>query len=263
VKKQIGIQIRDYISDYDIQSAMQFLGVSVGQIFLHPSLIKKAFKGLFFQDAVIYVHGSYRINLAQRSKFHPVIKRELGCMKDFNFKYYILHPGSWKEYEEKIEALDVVAKMLELFSRLFPDTHFIIENTPNKKNLLGADITDLSILLDKVPKTVPLSFCIDTAHAFAAGYPLHTEKGVDQFAQLCTDLLGGMLSLIHLNDTNDECGSGKDQHEFPGKGILGTSFLKRFFSHKIFQSIPIIIEPPTVSLLQLKQFLIELAEILH
>lgn len=263
MKKVIGVQIRDYVSDHDIQSAMKFLAIPIGQIFFYPSLLKGAFKDFFFQSNLVYVHGSYSINLAQQSEFHPVIKKELALMKNFRFKEYILHPGSWKEYDKKSHALDNVAKMLTIFSASYPDINFIIENTPNQKTLLGADLTDLSALLHTVPKTVPLSFCIDTSHAFAAGYPLHTQKGLDQFAKLCTDFLGSRISLIHLNDTHDECGSGKDQHEFPGKGMLGIPFLKRFFSYEIFRSIPMIIEPPPLSLLQLKQFLVELSEIIE
>jgi apurinic endonuclease APN1 len=263
VKRVIGVQIRDYISDNDVHNAMQFLGVPIGQIFFYPSLAKEGFKTLFFKNNPIYVHGSYRINLAQRSEFHPIIRKELTRMKDFGLKHYILHPGSWKEeHEQKSDALNRVSKMLTKFSHLYPDVHFIIENTPNKKALLGADIEDLNFLLHAIPKTVSLSFCIDTAHAFSAGYSIHTEKGLTQFAEQCTEFLSGMLSLIHLNDTHDECGSGKDQHEFPGKGILGIAFLKRFFSYKIFQSIPVIIEPPALSLVELKKFLIELYEIL-
>lgn len=263
MKRQIGIQIREYILDSDIKTTMQFLGISVGQIFIYPSLSKISFQDSFFNNSSLYIHGSYRINLAQKSAFHPVIKKELARMNDFGFNQYILHPGSWKGSEKKNEALETVSKMITFFSELYPGINFIIENTPNQKNLLGADIHDLHFILNNVSKTVPLSFCIDTAHAFTAGYVLSTQKGVDQFAQLCNDLLGGFISLIHLNDTNFECGSGQDQHELPGKGLLGVSFLKQFFSYKIFQSIPVIIEPPTLSMGQLKEFLFKLCEILN
>lgn len=263
MKRQIGIQIREYVLDSDIKATMEFLGISIGQIFIYPSLSKKSFNDSFFNDCLMYVHGSYRINLAQKSGFHPVIKKELSCMNNFGFNQYVLHPGSWKSSEKKIEALETVSKMITFFSKLYPAIHFIIENTPNQKNLLGADIHDLHFILNNVAKTVPLSFCIDTSHAFAAGYALNTHSGLDHFAQLCTDLLGGCISLIHLNDTNSECGLGQDQHEFPGHGLLGVSFLKQFFSYKVFQSIPIIIEPPAFSIIELKKFLVTLCNMLN
>jgi len=254
----IGIQIRDYKNESDIKRIIEALDISIAQIFIKNSS-KTFLKNFFSQE--LYIHGSYLINLADESEHHPVLEKELLFLSRSGFTKYVLHPGSWNGYLNKSDALKRVAKTLQHAGQRYPDITFILENTPNANKLLGADISDFHYLMNIIEKNISLSFCIDTAHAFVAGYPLHTQNGLKDFTNLCRDFFGNMIALIHLNDTLDSCGSNKDQHEIPGRGILGYSFIKRFLENPLFKSIPIIIEPPALSLSDLRSMLVEMSQL--
>ena len=95
--------------------------------------------------------------------------------------------------------------------------------------------------------TLPPScgLCLDTAHLFAAGYPVHTHAGLKQLVErLRRDGLLERVSLIHLNDSKTPFASGRDQHENPGAGYIGRSGLARVVRHPAFASIPFVLEVP-------------------
>ncbi len=90
-----------------------------------------------------------------------------------------------------------------------------------------------------------LGLCLDTAHLFAAGYPIHEETGL----QVLLDELdrAGLLSrvgLIHLNDSASELASNRDRHANPGDGLIGYEGLARIVRHPALTRIPFVLEVP-------------------
>jgi deoxyribonuclease-4 len=83
--------------------------------------------------------------------------------------------------------------------------------------------------------------CIDTCHAFAAGYDLLTDEGREALAM---KLRGYPVRLIHLNDAKGGLASGLDRHEHLGRGRIGREALGQFLSHRMFRDVPVILETP-------------------
>lgn len=93
--------------------------------------------------------------------------------------------------------------------------------------------------------------CVDTCHAFAAGYNLATPEGYkaawDEFDR---EIGFEYLSAMHINDSKKGVGSKVDRHESIGKGAIGENFFKMLMADKRMDNIPLILETPDMHLWQ-------------
>ena len=82
-------------------------------------------------------------------------------------------------------------------------------------------------------------------HAYAAGFDLHTEKGVEQTLAKFDDTIGfGNLKVVHVNDSKGGLGSGLDRHEHIGMGYIGEKGFRAFLHQKPIAGLPMILETP-------------------
>ncbi len=87
--------------------------------------------------------------------------------------------------------------------------------------------------------------CIDTCHAFAAGYDLGNEEGIQNISGEIEKYMGlDKVKLFHLNDSKGSIGSGVDRHEHVGLGKIGMGGLRLFLNYFLFKDIPLILETP-------------------
>ena len=125
-------------------------------------------------------------------------------------------------------------------------TDFIIENTAGAGGTIGRSLEEIEMIWERIIPHYPnLGICIDTCHTFAAGIPIHTTEGLEQFIQEFKNRFGiAALKIIHLNDSKFPFGSLKDRHENLGFGHLGDEALSRILQHPELQSIPFVMEVP-------------------
>ncbi|MDR3047010.1 MAG: deoxyribonuclease IV, partial [Bacteroidales bacterium] len=106
-------------------------------------------------------------------------------------------------------------------------------------------------IINKVEDKTRVGVCIDTCHAYSAGYNLKTDIGYEDVFQKFDAIIGASyLKAIHLNDTKKEFGSHVDRHDSIGKGFLGMPFFKRFMKDSRFDNMPLILETPDETLWQ-------------
>ena len=90
-----------------------------------------------------------------------------------------------------------------------------------------------------------IGVCFDTCHAFAAGYELRTDEGLNgTLAQFDEQVGIKNLRAIHLNDTKGDRGSGLDRHEHIGMGFIGEDGFRRILHHTTFSPLPLVCETP-------------------
>jgi deoxyribonuclease-4 len=88
-------------------------------------------------------------------------------------------------------------------------------------------------------------FCLDTAHAWGAGYPIDSAQGVDEVLASFDRLIGlARLRMVHLNDSRSERGSLADQHEHLGAGRIGAAGLARVLTHPGLDHVAYYLETP-------------------
>ena len=120
-----------------------------------------------------------------------------------------------------------------------------LETTAGQGACLGARFEEIAEILDRVAEAKRLKVCLDTAHAFAAGYDLSAPKGAEKtFAEFERVIGLKWLSVLHLNDSKSSLGSRVDRHDNLGKGKIGLDPFRWIMRAPELASIPKILETP-------------------
>lgn len=203
----------------------------------------------FSMDAII-PHDSYLINLGHPEKDNVKKSRdafldELQRCEQLGIRLLNFHPGS---HLNKISENDCLKIIAESINEALSKTSFVkavIENTAGQGSNMGYRFEHLAEIIDQVEPKERVGVCIDTAHAFAAGYDLSTESGFEETFQQFEQIVGlDKLFAMHLNDSKKELGSKVDRHENLGDGLIGITPFKRIMGDRRFDGIPLILETP-------------------
>jgi deoxyribonuclease IV len=122
----------------------------------------------------------------------------------------------------------------------------LLETSAGSKNTMGRDIDEMAALLDRV-SPLEAGVCLDTAHLYASGVPVHTPEGLEELTARVADSFGWhRVALIHLNDCRTRFGSQHDQHANLGEGELGETALRAVVQHPRMSRVPFILEVPGI-----------------
>lgn len=199
----------------------------------------------------LVIHAPYIINLAspdagtwQRSV--ALYREDFARAKQLRAHYVVTHVGS---HRGQGEALGI-ARVAEAIDRTLDDASddgpmIVLENTAGSGQGLGSTFEQLAAIRSRAKRPALVGFCLDTAHLFAAGYPIHTEDGLAQVADACDRILGrALLKVIHLNDSKVPFDSRVDRHWHIGEGQIGLEAFRRIVQHPLFREAPMILETP-------------------
>ncbi|MDR5892686.1 deoxyribonuclease IV [Halomonas mongoliensis] len=201
-----------------------------------------------FGPGQILPHDSYLINLGHpeaeglaksRAAFLDEVQRceQLGIDR-LNF-----HPGS---HLRKISESDCLARIAESLNETLSRTRGVIavlENTAGQGSNLGWRFEHLAEVIERVEDKSRVGVCLDTCHAFAAGYDLRTAEAttamLDEFdAVVGIEYLKGM----HLNDAKSELGSRVDRHHSLGQGNIGLACFTTLMRDARTDGMPLVLE---------------------
>lgn len=122
----------------------------------------------------------------------------------------------------------------------------LLETSAGSKNTLGRDIEELAEILEAIAP-LEAGVCLDTAHLYASGVPVHKAEGLEQLLARVEAAFGlDRLGLMHLNDCRTGFGSQHDQHANLGDGQLGDEALRRVIRHPALARLPFILEVPGI-----------------
>ncbi len=195
----------------------------------------------------LVVHANYLINLASaepvmRTRSIQAFHEELVRANALGADFLVVHPGSTsggdagQAIRSVGDALRQAARGVRLGNARFGDPlsrglRVLIENTAGMGSAVGARFEELRAILDAVPD-LPLGICVDTAHAFAAGYAIHTEQGLEQTVIALDRTVGlGRVAILHVNDSKTAFASRVDRHAHIGKGRIGLAAFRRILRH--------------------------------
>lgn len=198
----------------------------------------------------VLAHDSYLINLA--SPDHFLYKRSLDAFIDelkranaLGIPYLVLHPGSHVGTGVKFGIARVAKALTRALDRVEPPAVILLENTAGQGSSLGSRFDELAAILDRVKTPDRVGFCLDTCHAFAAGYDLRTDEGYEETMREFDRLIGiERLLAFHVNDSKKDLGSRVDRHCHIGKGFLGLNAFRLLVNDERFAAIPKILETP-------------------
>lgn len=206
-----------------------------------------------YDIAPVFIHTSYLINLASRSpeiirKSVRLLICEMDIADSLDADFVVLHTGSASQDDERagrrraIEVLRAVSQEKGWKSRL------LLENTAGERGDVSSRIGNLAEMIGKTGSALIGGICLDTCHAFQAGYEISKKEGLTAIAEEIREHIGfDRTKLIHLNDSKKRFHSRVDRHEHIGKGSIGEAGLRRLVNHPSFRGIPLILETPKKS----------------
>ena len=125
------------------------------------------------------------------------------------------------------------------------DVMILLENTAGQKNSVGSDFQQLGEIFKQLKPGKKFGVCLDTCHAFVAGYDLRTQEKVKEtFKEFDKHVGIENLKILHLNDARGEMGCNLDRHYHLGLGGIGEEGIKSVVKFGNKKKIPIILETP-------------------
>ena len=204
---------------------------------------------LGFAPHQILPHDSYLINLGHpdaegleksRASFIEEMHRcELLGLDRLNF-----HPGSHLGRIGLEESLARVAESINIALSKTSGVTAVIENTAGQGTNLGHRFEELAYIIDRVEDKSRVGICIDTCHAFAAGYDLSSTEACERTFRTIDKIvpLDRYLKGMHLNDAMRPLGSRIDRHERLGQGEIGWDCFRYIARDKRFENMPLVLE---------------------
>jgi deoxyribonuclease IV len=188
----------------------------------------------------LVVHANYLINLASAQRmlqtrsiqaFHDEIVRAIALGADF----LVVHPGARGESSAG-QAISTIVESVKQASKRAPmgGLRILIENTAGMGSAVGARLEEVGEILVGL-RNLPVGACLDTAHLFAAGYDIKTERGLaSTIGQIESSISLENVPVFHVNDSKTPLGGLVDRHEHIGKGKVGAEAFARILRHPRF-----------------------------
>lgn len=211
-------------------------------------------KELGYTPNVILPHDSYLINLGSPneeglSKSREAFLDEMRRCEQLGLAMLNFHPGSHLKLIDADKCLDLIAESINISLEATSGVKAVIENTAGQGSNLGFTFSQIGRIINGIKDKSRIGVCIDTCHAFAAGYDLANEKGYNEMWEEFDREIGlPYLSGMHINDSKKGVGSHVDRHESLGKGMIGAGFFEMMMNDSRLDGIPMILETPDESL---------------
>lgn len=202
----------------------------------------------------ILPHDSYLINLGNPDdeavrKSIDSFTEEMHRCEQLGLKLLNFHPGSHLNGIEVSACLDRIAEGINEAISKTNNVVAVIENTAGQGTNLGFALWQLGHIIKGINDKSRVGICIDTCHAFAAGYDISSEAGYESFWEEFDREIGlSYLRGMHLNDAMKPCGSRVDRHSSIGAGHIGIEAFQRIIKDKRTDNIPLVLETPDESI---------------
>lgn len=201
-----------------------------------------------FGPGQILPHDSYLINLG-----HPVADAleksreafidEMQRCEQLGLTLLNFHPGSHLMQIPEDECLARIAESINIALDRTEGVTAVIENTAGQGSNLGFKFEHLAAIIDGVEEKSRVGVCIDTCHAFAAGYDLRGSEACEKtFAEFERIVGFQYLRGMHLNDAKSAFASRVDRHHSLGEGNIGHEAFSWIMQDARFDGIPLILE---------------------
>jgi deoxyribonuclease-4 len=208
---------------------------------------------LGFMPFQILPHDSYLINLghpekAALEKSRESFLDEMQRCEQLGLDRLNFHPGSHLRMRTAEECLTTIAESINFTLDKTKGVIAVIENTAGQGSNLGHTFEQIKHIIDFVEDKSRIGVCIDTCHAFTAGYNIKTSYGFEETFRKFDEIIGiNFLKGMHINDSKKEFATRVDRHDNLGKGFLGEEVFWNLMNDPRFDNMPLILETPEES----------------
>ena len=197
-------------------------------------------------------HGSYLVNLAQveQDRATQAYDHFIGDLKRceaLGIKLYNFHPGAAGKGNPTPQAISRISAQLNRALAETTTVTPVLENMAGSGSVIGSRFNDLRDIIAQIKPEFKsrIGVCIDTCHAFAAGYDIRLPETFNRVMQEFDEVVGfKYLKGLHLNDSKAPFNSKKDLHQNIGLGFLGLRAFHNVMNEPRFHNMPLILETP-------------------
>ena len=217
-----------------------------------PDRFQAALAAAHIDPGMVMPHSSYLINIGSpdeetRRKSIEALADELHRVELLGLSMLNFHPGSTLGRISPEECMDLIAAGMEEVFRRTQSARLVLEVTAGQGATIGADFAEIASIIDRLDRRDRrrVGVCIDTCHAFAAGYDVATRQGWAVTMETFDRKIGAeRLSGLHLNDSKFPLGSRKDRHDSIGMGYIGWRGFAAILQDPRTDDVPLILETP-------------------
>jgi len=199
----------------------------------------------------IIVHAPYIINLGsyKGNTFQLAVdflQAEMHRTNYLGVKNIVLHPGAYTEKDLDYGIARIVEGLNEVLRGTNEtDVKIALETMAGKGTEIGRTFEEIARIIDGVEDNERLSVCFDTCHVHDAGYDIVND--IDGVLEEFDRVIGlDRIAVLHLNDSKNPRGAGKDRHAPVGAGWIGFEAMKRIVDHEKLAHLPMILETPWI-----------------
>jgi deoxyribonuclease-4 len=198
----------------------------------------------------VFIHIPYLINLA--SPYERLYKKSIQAYIEdireagrLGAEYIVTHMGSHKKKGEDAGLARFTQALNIILGEVDSAVTVLLENTAGSGSWLGGSFLHHARIIEGLKKPERVGVCLDTCHAFVAGYDIRTPEGLEAtLHEIDTYVRLDRLKLIHLNDAQDPLGSHRDRHAHIGEGEIGIEGFRYMLNHPALKRLSFILETP-------------------
>ena len=197
----------------------------------------------------VFIHGKYLMNLASADAkifktSASTLRSSLNIAGRIGARGVIFHTGSHKGLGLEAVFEQICEAARSVLAETPEDTWMVFENSAGQGGTIGSKFADLSQILKRIDNP-RAKVCIDTCHAFAAGYDVSSAVGVaTTMAELEREIGIEHVAAVHCNDSKTPLGAGRDLHDNIGAGHIGRAGFEAMIAHPAFADVPFLLEVP-------------------
>jgi deoxyribonuclease-4 len=199
----------------------------------------------------IVVHAPYIINLAsyKENTFELAVdflQEEIRRTHTLGVKNIVLHPGAYTEKDFDYGIARIAEGLNEVLKGTSEtDVNIALETMAGKGTEIGRTFEEIARIMEGVENNDRLTVCLDTCHVHDAGYDIVDD--LDGVLEQFDKTVGlNKIAVVHLNDSKNPRGAGKDRHAPVGAGWIGFEAMKRIVDHEKLAHLPMILETPWI-----------------
>ena len=195
------------------------------------------------------IHTPYLINLAAENEkvsngSLALLRYDLEAADAGGVKFVNTHLGSYGKRDRNEGFASACRLLSAALEGIKPGVTLVMENSAGAGSLCGGTLEELGRFVKTIDHP-QLGVCLDTAHAWAAGYEINSQRGVDEFLYEAAEQIGlDRIPMFHFNDTEVPLGGNRDRHHHIGEGNVGFEGFRALAARPELRDKTAILETP-------------------